>query len=338
MKRSFFIAVSLSFSILSWSQTQAPVPAQQGSSTAGQLKVRGPEATAEQEPNKVVATIEGNPITARQAADMLKDISPEQRRAAPSLASLLQQVYMVHKFADQAAQLHLDQQQPWKEELATTRANILGNAYLNHLAQANTAPAADPKQYYDSHPDEFQQIKLSGILIGFAPAGAPAQNGGVTRTEEQARTKAADIEKKLKSGTNLATLASTESDNKASASHGGDLGTLNLGDANLPANIKTALATLQPGQVSDPVQVQNGFYIFKVESRTKLPFDQARAAIEKKIQSDRNQAVLKQQFEKYKIQVSDPDFFNTGTGTSAHAIPSLQRPPSPGTPRTQAHQ
>ncbi|HSU29949.1 MAG TPA: peptidylprolyl isomerase [Bryobacteraceae bacterium] len=336
MKRSLSIALALSFSSLSWSQTAAPAPAQQGSSSAGQLKVRGPEATAEQEPNKVVATIEGNPITARQAADMLKNISPEQRRSAPSLASLLQQVYMIHKFADQATQLHLDQQQPWKEELAATRANILGNAYLSHLAQANSAPTPDPKQYYDSHPDEFQQIKLSGILIGFAPAGAPAQSGGVTRTEQQARTKAADIEKKLKSGTNLATLASTESDNKASASHAGDLGTVNLGDTNLPANIRTALASLQPGQVSDPVQVQNGFYIFKVESRTKVPFEQAREAIEKRIQTDRNQAVLKQQFEKYKIQVSDPDFFNSGT--SAHAIPSLQRPPSPGTPRTQAHQ
>jgi len=277
MKRSLSIALALSFSTLSWSQTQAPVPStsQQGSSSAGQLKVRGPEATAEQEPNKVVATIEGTPITARQAADMLKDISPEQRRQAPSLASLVQQVYMIHKCADQAAQLHLDQQQPWKEELAATRANILGNAYLSHLAQTNSAPTADPKQYYDSHPDEFQQVKLSGILIGFAPAGAPAQSGGVTRTQEQARTKAADIEKKLKSGTNLATLAATESDNKASASHAGDLGTVNLGDANLPANIRTALATLQAGQVSDPIQVQNGFYIFKVDSRTKVPFEQA---------------------------------------------------------------
>jgi hypothetical protein len=300
------------------------------------LKLRGPEAVAEQEPNKVVATIEGNPITARQAADMLKDVSPEQRRSAPNLASLLQQIYMIHKFADQATQMHLDQQQPWKEELAATRANILGNAYLNHLASTNAAPTPDPKQYYDSHPDEFEQIKLSGILIGFSPAGAPAQSGAANRTEEQARTKAADIEKKLKGGASFATLASSESDNKASASHGGELGTVSLGDATLPANIRTALANMQPGQVSEPIQVQNGFYIFKVESRTKVPFDQARESIQKKIQTDRNQAVLKQQFEKYKIQVSDPDFFSTGT--SAHNIPSLQHPPSPGTPRTQAHQ
>lgn len=332
MKRSFSIALALSFSTLAWSQSTTPAPQ---SSSSAQLKVRGPEATAEQEPSKVVATIEGHPITARQAADMLKDVSPEQRRSAPSLSSLLQQIYMVHQFADQATQLHLDQQQPWKNELAASRANILGNAYLNHLASTSSTPVPDPQQYYNAHPDEFEQIKLSGIFIGFATPGAPAQNGGVTRTEEQARTKADEIEKKLKSGTAFTTLASTESDNKASAAHGGELGTISAADTSLPANIKTVISNLQPGQVSDPVQVKNGFYIFKVDSRTKVPFDQARQSIAQKIQTDRNQAVLKQQFEKYKIQVSDPEFFSNGT--AAPKIPSLERPPAPGTPRSQSH-
>ncbi len=332
MKRSLSIALALSFSTLAWSQsTSAP----QGSSS-GQLRVRGPEATAEQEPNKVVATIQGNPITARQAADMLKNISPEQRRSAPSLASLVQQVYMVHQFASQATQLHLDQKQPWKDELEATRANILGNAYLNHLAATSATPVPDSRQYYDAHPGEFEQIKLAGIFIGFALPGAPAPSGGVNRTEEQARTKAADIEKKLKSGTVFATLASTESDNKASAAHGGELGTVSAADANLPANIKTVISNLQPGQVSDPVQVKNGFYLFKVDSRTKVPFEQAQQSITQKIQADRNQAVLKEQFGKYKIQVSDSDFFSTGSAV-APKIPSLERPPTPGTPRSQAH-
>ena len=330
MKRSLSIALAISFSTLAWSQsTSAP----QGTSS-GQLKVRGPEATAKQDPNKVVATIEGHPITASQAADMLKDISPEQRRSAPSLASLVQQVYMVHQFADQATQLHLDQQPPWKNELEASRANILGNAYLNHLSSISSTPAPDPQQYYNSHPGEFEQIKLAGIFVGFAAAGAPAQSG-VTRTEEQARTKAADLEKKLKSGTAFATLASTESDNKASAAHGGELGTVSAADTNLPANIKDVISNLQPGQVSEPVQVKNGFYLFKVDSRTKVPFEQAQPSIAQKIQTDRNQAVLKQQFEKYKIQISDPDFFSTGT--TARTIPSLERPPTPGTPRSQAH-
>lgn len=330
MKRSLSIALALSFSTLAWSQsTSAP----QGTSS-GQLKVRGPEATAAQDPNKVVATIEGHPITARQAADMLKDISPQQRRSAPSLASLVQQVYMVHQFADQAAQLHLDQQQPWKNELDAARANILGNAYLNHLASISSAPKPDPKQYYDAHPDEFEQIKLAGIFVQFAAPGASAPSGGVTRTEEQARTKAADIEKKLKGGASFATLASKESDSKESAARGGELGTISAADTSLPANIKSVILGLQPGQVSDPVQVKNGFYLFKVDSRTKVPFDQAQATISQKIQTDRNQAVLKEQFEKYKIQVSDPDFFSTGT--AAPNIPSLERPPTPGTPRSQA--
>ncbi len=334
MKRRLSLVLALSCSTLTWAQAQSSAPPQQGN-PSGQLKLRGPEVTAQQEPNKVVATIEGNPITAKQAADMLKDVTPEQRRTAPSVASLLQQIYMVHKFADQANQLHLDQQEPWKNELAATRANIMGNAYLNHLASSSSAPAPDPQQYYNAHPSEFEQIKLAGILVGFAPAGAAAQGSGVTRTEEQARAKASDLLKKLRSGVNFMTLAKTESDNKSSAAHDGELGAVTLGDSNLPPNIKNALASLQAGQVSEPVQVQNGFYIFRVDSKTKVPFIQAREAITKKIQTDRNQAVLKQQFEKYKIQVNDPNFFSSGE--SGRAVPSLQRPPSPGTPRTPSH-
>lgn len=329
MKRSLSIALALSFSTLAWSQsTSAP----QGSSS-GQLKVRGPEATAEQDPNKVVATIAGQPVTARQAADMLKDVSAEQRRTAPSLASLVQQVYMVHKFADKAAEMHLDQKQPWKQELEATRANILGNAYLNYLSSTSSTPAPTPQQYYDAHPGEFEQIKLSGIFVAFAAPGAAAP-AGITRTEEQARAKAADIQKKLKGGASFTSLASSESDNKPSAAKGGEIGTVTLADTNLPANIKTVISNLQPGQSSDPVAVNNGFYIFKVDSKSKVPFTQAQAAINQKIQTDRNQTVLKQQFDNYKIQVSDPDFFSNGS--AAPKIPSLMRPPAPGTPRTPA--
>lgn len=330
MKRSLSIALALSFSTFAWSQsTSTPQGAR-----SGELKVRGPEATAEQEPNKVVATIAGQPITARQAADMLKDVSAEQRRSAPSLASLVQQVYMVQKFADKAAEMHLDQKQPWKQELEATRANILGNAYLNYLSSTSSTPVETPQQYYDSHASEFEQIKLSGIFVAFAAPGANAP-AGITRTEDQARTKAADIQKKLKGGASFTSLASSESDNKPSAAKGGEIGTVNLAETNLPANIKAVIANLQPGQSSDPVKVSNGFYIFKVDSKSKLSFDQSKAAIAQKIQTDRNQAVLKEQFANYKIEVNDPDFFSNGS--AAPKIPSLMRPPTPGTPRSPAH-
>jgi peptidyl-prolyl cis-trans isomerase C len=308
---------------------------------------------AQQDPNRVVATIGGKQITAREALDLIKPLSPQDRRRfETNLQDLVQRIYMQDQLADQAAKLNLDQQSPWKEQLQLARASILTQAYLNKIASSSTGtPADDPKQYYDSHPNDFDQLKLSGIFIAFSPPGTPAAaNGTTNRTEEQARQKADDLEKKIKTGADFAALARTDSDNQQSAAKGGDLGTVTSGDPGLPPDIKTAVLKLQSGQVSEPVRMPNGFFILKVESRTKLPFEQARAGIVQRLQNEKNQAAVKQELDKYKIEVKDPDFFNASNAAPRN-IPSLQKPggtpvpattPPPGAsaaaPKPPAHQ
>jgi peptidyl-prolyl cis-trans isomerase C len=267
-----------------------------------------------------VATIDGKQITAQQALAMMKPVRAEDRkRFENNLSSLVQQLYMQKEFADQAAKLSLDQQSPWKEQLEMARANILAQAYLNQLTNTSTAaaPAGDPKQYYDTHPDEFDQVKLSGIFVAFNAPGTPAANASASRTEQQARDKANDLEKKIKGGADFAALARSDSDDKRSAATGGELGTFAVGAANLPPDIKAAIIKLQPGGVSEPIRVPSGFYIFKLDSRTKVPFDQARTQILDKWKNEKSQAALKQEFDKYKIQVQDPDFFNASSGPTA---------------------
>jgi peptidyl-prolyl cis-trans isomerase C len=303
------------------------------------LKARGPEAVAAEDPNRVVATVGGKPLTARQALDLLKPLPPqERRRFEANLSGLVQQIYMENQLADEAAKMNLDKESPWKEQLQMARANILTQAYLNKVANGPTAgpgtASDDPKQYYDAHPNDFDQIKLSGIFVAFSPPGTPASGNGSNRTEEQARQKADDLEKKLKAGGDFATLAKTESDNQQTAAKGGELGTFTSGDAGLPADVKTAVLKLQPGQYSEPVRMPNGFFILKVDSRNKQTFEQARAGITQRLQNDKNQAAVKQELDKYKIEVKDPDFFNA-SNAPARNIPSLQKPggtPVPATP------
>ncbi|MBV9297078.1 MAG: peptidylprolyl isomerase [Acidobacteriaceae bacterium] len=303
----------------------APAPA-----SSAQLKPRGPEAVAQRDPNRVVAVIDGKQITAQQALDLLKPLPPQERQRFQSqLPQLVQQIYMQHQIADEATKLNLDQQSPWKEQLQMARANILTQAYFNQMSKnASSTPGQDPKQYYDSHQDEFDQVKLSGIIIGFNPPGTSASNPNVTRSEQEAQQKADDLEKKIKAGNDFTALARTESDNKQSAAKGGDLGTFTTGDAGLPPSVKDVMVKLQSGQVSEPIRIPNGFLIIKVDSRTKQSFDQARAGIVQKLQNEKNQAALKQEVDKYKIQVQDPDFFNASTAPAPN-IPSLQKPTSP---------
>ncbi len=305
------------------------------------MKPRGPEAVAQQDPNRIVATIDGKQITAKQAVELLKPLGPEDRKKFDSnLQSLIQQLYMTDQIAVEAAKMNLDQQSPWKEQLQMARANILTRAYLNKMATSTSgAPAEDPQQYYNAHLTDFDQVRLSGILVAFSPPGTPANSNSPTaRTEAQAQDKANDLEKKIKAGSDFAAVARTDSDNQTTSVRGGDLGTIVIGEANLPADIKSAIEKLQPGQVSEPVRITAGFYILKLESRSRLPFEQAKAGITQKLQNEKGQAVLKQEMDKYKVQVQDPDFFSASAPPVVNT-PTLQRPapaqPPAATPKPQ---
>ena len=311
---------------------QTPTPSSPAATTS-QLKARGPEAIAQQDPNRVIATIDGKQITAKQAADLLKPLAPEVRkRYENQLPQLVQEAYMQEQLAEEAAKLNLDQQSPWKEQIQMARANILTQAYLSKMTGAGggTVSTADAQQYYNAHPEDFDQMKLSGIFIAFSGPGTPASSPSAARTEEQAREKATDVEKKLKAGSDFATVARTDSDNQQTAAQGGALGTYSTNDTRLPPDVKAAITKLQPGQVTEPIRIPNAMLILKLESHNKLTFEQAQPTINQKIQTDKSQAVMKQEMAKYKIQVQDPEFFN-GAGTTN--IPSLQKPgPAQTTP------
>jgi parvulin-like peptidyl-prolyl isomerase len=345
MKSSrLFFVLAFSAACL-WSQSPTPsTPAQDTSKPAqpGQtpgvptpgLTARGPEAVAEQDPKRVIAVIGDTPVTAAEAAELMKAVRPEDRKKfAGRYDKLLQELYMQQQFAKLADEAHLDQQEPWKQQLKIARENVMTQAYITMISnQPGNAP--DAKTYYDSHPEEFENTQLSGILLRFSPPGAPAPAAGAghtkVRTEEQAKVKADDLVAKLKHGADFAELAKSESDDQASAAKGGDLGSFNLTNNALSPNIKTAIGSLKPGEVSEPIKQGAGFYVLKVTGQTKVPFEEAQPNILRKFQTERSNDALKKEFQKYSITVKDPEFFDDGT-PAAHKIPSLANPTGPST-------
>jgi parvulin-like peptidyl-prolyl isomerase len=319
------VAVSL-LTPLGWSQTASQTPA---------AKPAAPAPSASQDPNRVVATINGQKITAKQVEEMLKPFPPEQRKQIDAnLSKFVEQLYTRQQLAEAAQKLNLEQQSPWKEQIELNRRGILANAYVAHLSdQAAKETPEDPQKYYDAHKGEFEFAKLSGIFVGFNPPGTPANNNAANvRTEEAAHEKANELEKKLAAGGDFSALARAESEHQ-SASKGGDLGNWPINDpqVKLPAEIKTAVAKLQPGQVSEPVKLPGIYLIVKLDSREVTPFDKVKSDIEQKLQNERTQNVVKKETEKYAIHVEDQAFFSNGGAATASApkIPSLQRPATP---------
>jgi hypothetical protein len=317
------LTISL-FAVPGWSQTPAAAPP----ATAA--------PAASQDPNRVVATINGQKVTAKQATDLLKMYTPEQRKQIDaSFTKNFEKIYMQQQLAEAAQKMNLEQEEPWKDQLELSRRGILAQAYVTHLADAaGKQPTEDPQKYYDAHKAEMDTAKLSGIFVGFNAPGTPANGAPNARTEEAAKQKANDIEKKLAAGGDFAALARSDSEHQT-ASKGGDLGTVPINDpqVQIPAEIKAAVAKLQPGQVSEPIRIPGAFLIIKLESRESVTFEKAKPGIEQKLQAENSNNVIKKETDKYAIHVEDQDFFNNNGGAASAAgpkVPTLQRPtPAP---------
>jgi hypothetical protein len=97
-------------------------------------KPQGPGAVAQLDPLRIVATIDGKQITARQGMEMMKG-----HNDGSGLPELLQRLYMQRAIAEEAVKLQLDRQLPWKEKLQNTQMQIF-QMHQNYAGDPNIPP------------------------------------------------------------------------------------------------------------------------------------------------------------------------------------------------------
>ena len=134
------------------------------------------------------------------------------------------------------------------------------------LESAASVSPADLQAYYDQHRDEYrvpEEVKVSHILIKtpLPAAGAKEDEKAVA----EARNKAEDVLKQVKSGGDFAKLAEKYSEDPGSAKSGGELGWIGRGRT-VPEFEKAAFS-LAKGQTSDLVKSSYGFHIIRVEDK-----------------------------------------------------------------------
>jgi parvulin-like peptidyl-prolyl isomerase len=121
---------------------------------------------------------------------------------------------------------------------------------------------ADMRRYYQEHRDRFalpEEYTLSQILLQPRSSADPAA----------ARARAREIFTLLKQGETFEDMALRYSEGP-NASRGGGLGLVRQGEL-LPA-IERAIANLEPGGVSDPIDTSEGIHIVRVEEKKPKQF------------------------------------------------------------------
>lgn len=158
------------------------------------------------------------------------------------------------------------------------------------------------KTFYEANREKFdrpEQVRLQEILI--------ASNGKDPSEVEQRRKKAEEVLQKARGGELFGDLVAQYSEGPAAKEWGGDLGFFRRGK--LPKEVEDIVFSLRRGQITDILEGQGGFRIFKViekniagiqpldlvkdQIRNKLVEDKALPAVRKYMETLRRQSYIR---------------------------------------------
>jgi peptidyl-prolyl cis-trans isomerase C len=142
---------------------------------------------------------------------------------------------------------------------------------------------ADLTAYYESHLYLFKQplqVRVSHIFIQCDPKWEASR-------KQEARRKADQILKDLKKGKDFASLAREYSDGPTRTT-GGELGYIKVGQ--LERQLERAIFNLKPGELSDIIETDYGFHLFKVidkKPETILAYDNVKEKIRQSLRGEK---------------------------------------------------
>ena len=119
---------------------------------------------------------------------------------------------------------------------------------------------SEVRKYYDQHPNDYDRVKFSIILLRVSPEAKPNEL-------KQVETQARGILKQVKEHGDFAALAKKYSEDPGSAADGGEIGTVSrteIGDTKLAQGV---FELPVPG--SGLVRANDGIYVVKVISVVK---------------------------------------------------------------------
>lgn len=129
-------------------------------------------------------------------------------------------------------------------------------------AKVVVAPTA-VEQYYKEHPNEFdEKEKVEVWIITFVKSEEASEKG---TTDEAAKKRAQKTLRELKDGLDFTEAAKRYSED-THAKEGGYLGFIEKG--NLVANIEKIIFALPPGGLTDVLETERAYHIFKVGNKT----------------------------------------------------------------------
>ena len=224
----------------------------------------------------------------RQFED-LPDAQKNQFKGPDAQARFMDKLIEQHLIYQAAIDAKMDKSEEMQERIRWVTMNILVAEYFKkEISEKIKVEPKEVEDYYAAHPEEFIQ--------------APVMRAQYLFTTDS--LKAVKWQKRLAQGENFTKMAGEESEEKASAAAGGDVGYFNRG-----GYIKGVVDTegfsktvdkLAVGESSGIVRLSNGFAIIKATEKNPekvQTLDEARRTIEARLNIQKTEAAYQAEVE-----------------------------------------
>ena len=226
MRFSFFLLGAA----LAWGQQQPPATTAPPAPKAfAPPMMPAPSMVA---PDVAVLTVGDEKITKAQFDMILSTIPPQQQATAQTpkgrkdIADKLAEILIL---AQEAKAEKLDQTPKIQTQIMLSTNQLLANVMYHDLGENAKPDDAALRAYYDTHKNEWEEVKARHILIRFQGSKMPLADGKKELTEAEALAKITDLRAKIVAGADFAVVAKENSDDTGSGANGGDLGAFGKG-------------------------------------------------------------------------------------------------------------
>jgi parvulin-like peptidyl-prolyl isomerase len=155
----------------------------------------------------------------------------------------------------------------------------------------------DVETYYDENKDRLTlpvQVRVRHILLAWKPLGKLDDRAFI-------REQMTPILERARAGEDFAALAREFSDDYATKQAGGDTGFFHRGE--MAPQFEAVAFSLQPGEISGPVETPFGVHIIKLEERQEselLPYEEIRDPLREHVRNELAEAAVRAEIDKLK--------------------------------------
>ena len=325
-----------------------PKPAAAKGAAAAPAKATAPKASSA-DCKTVVTKAEFEKL----ANGVAPNVTPQLKK---QLASVLPKFIAM---STEAKKKGLDKTPQYEETLKFAKMQILTQQLQRSIQdEAAKVPDSELQAYYQEHKSDFEQYSLDRLFVPRTKQDMEANeeekaDKDEKLTEEQQKAKQA--EEKAKSDESEQAMTKLAESLRGRAAAGEDFAKLQKEafDAagmkiesptvNLPSVRRNGLppqhATvfdLKQGEVSQVINDSGGHYIYKVNSKQDLPFDQVKGEIHSTVQNQRMREMMEKVNNSFKVETNEAYFGPGGPGAPPPPrMPNPRMGPGPTAPAPQ---